>query len=184
MKKKCLAVLFLVLGIAACNYDVGECYVRGDDGVGGSIIITPTSVGSYGSLPPLETQNAGGYADPCSSQVVECTVTWTAGSEVCKEQGAAGSCTTLYQGQHGSLTEAQDECSRIYGIGAGSGAQSCGECRWATGAANDCKEACKEQCDRAWEGCRERCPKGNQTCFQKCMDVYSGCLRECDKRCK
>jgi hypothetical protein len=184
MKKKCLAVLFLGIGIAACNYDVGECYVRGDDGVGGSIIITPTSVGSYGSEPPLEPQNAGGYGDPCSSQVVECTVTWAAGSDVCQQQGETGSCTNMYQGQHGSLTEAKDECERVYGVRAGSGAQSCGDCRWATGANNDCKEACKEQCDRAWLKCQNKCPEKDIHCKHRCTEELGRCLKECDKRCK
>src|SRR3712207_4829887 len=129
---RAFAVLFV--GFTACNTDVGECWLRSDgpdgdgDGTGdssGSGIVSPsTGAGDYFRV-PLEPQSAtdsGG--DLCSSQTAECTVTWKAGSDVCNSQGAAGSCTSMYQGKHASLDEAEKECGKIHGVGNGSGAES------------------------------------------------------------
>lgn len=134
---------FVVCGlVAACNYDTGECYPRNQAGAGvGGGIITPAGAGGFGDVPP-EPQDATDPADPCGPQTAECTLTWKAGSAVCKEQGATSSCTTLYQCQHATLADAQAGCDKTYGPS--SGVESCGSCRWATGAA-DCKERCKKQ---------------------------------------
>src|SRR5689334_25074973 len=117
MNRAC--VVFFV-GLTACNYDVGECWLRseGPDGSGdssGSGIFNPsTGAGDYFNV-PLEPQSATGSGeDLCSSQTAECTVTWKAGSDVCNSQGAAGSCTSLYQGKHASLDEAEKECNKIH----------------------------------------------------------------------
>jgi Domain of unknown function (DUF4145) len=84
------------------------------------------------------------------------------GSDVCNSGGSAGGCASLYQGKHASLDEAENEkeCRMIYGVGSGAGAESCGPCRWATGSSSsDCKEACKEKCDKILELCRDNCPR-------------------------
>jgi hypothetical protein len=46
--------VLLFLGFVACNYDVGECYVRGQegDGAGGSIITQPSGAGALGTCHP------------------------------------------------------------------------------------------------------------------------------------
>jgi hypothetical protein len=120
----------------------------------------------------------------CSSQTVECTVTWKSGSTVCKGQGTASSCTTLYQGQHATLAEAKEQCERNHGVGTDSGAQSCGSCQVAKSAKNDCLEQCKDLCYKAWEKCRDDCPRGDKNCLSECTNTLAGCNRECDRKCK
>jgi hypothetical protein len=56
------SLVVLVLGLAACNYDVGECYPRregsGNAGAGGGVVLPgPGGVGGFGNV-PLEPQNA------------------------------------------------------------------------------------------------------------------------------
>ncbi|XXX81511.1 hypothetical protein WMF30_22400 [Sorangium sp. So ce134] len=95
------AFVALLLGLVACNYDVGECWVPGDEtsGAGGGII-NPTGAGGFGAV-PRQPQIVGDSWDLCSSQTVECMVMWRAGSSACR--GSEASCTTNYQGQHASL---------------------------------------------------------------------------------
>jgi hypothetical protein len=182
--KKYVAVLFLgcmaifFIGVGACNYDVGECYVRGEegDGVGGSIL--PTGVGGYGDAPPREPQNAGDSWNPCSA-LAECTVTWKPGSDVCNEKGTTSSCTTLYQGHHTSLDEAKEQCEKVHGLAAGAGAQSCDSCKWATSANNDPVEKCKKVCDQQYKECCKPCT--TYACYAACMLIYSKCLNDCKK---
>jgi hypothetical protein len=79
---KGLAVLFL--GLTASNFDAGERHLRGEEG--GNVeggFINPTGAGVFRDVPP-EPQDATEPFVPCSSQTVECTVTWKAGSAVCK----------------------------------------------------------------------------------------------------
>jgi hypothetical protein len=107
-------IVLLVLGLTGCNFDMGECYVRGHgtEGAGGGIITPTGGVGGFGYV-PLQPQNHTGYdEDPCSggSQLAECTVTWKAGSIQCKNWGETGACTSLYQGDHASLDEAKERC--------------------------------------------------------------------------
>lgn len=56
-----------LLSLAACNYDVGECWVRGEgsDGAGGGLIIPATTSGDFGDAPP-EPQDAERSAE-CNS---------------------------------------------------------------------------------------------------------------------
>jgi hypothetical protein len=173
----CVAILFI--GVGACNYDVGECYVRGEegDGVGGSIL--PTGVGGYGDAPPREPQNAGDSWNPCSA-LAECTITWKAGSDVCNEKGTTSSCTTLYQGHHTSLDEAKEQCEKVYGLAAGAGAQSCDSCKWAT-TAKDPVEECKKMCDKINLDCIARCPKGDKGCMHNCNVQNGKCQKDCEK---
>lgn len=183
-------IVLLVLGLTGCNFDMGECYVRGDgkEGAGGSIITPTGGVGGFGYV-PLQPQNHTGYdEDPCSggSELAECTVTWKADSVQCKNRGEAGTCTTLYQGHHASLDEAKERCEYANGVHLGSGVQSCGPCRWVNGANGDCKERCKLNCDAIHDGCHEDCTKRDpaSTCRAKCNAEYSKCLRRCEDSCK
>lgn len=188
MKKSAvLAFGFPVLGLlAACNYDTGECYVRGQDGTGaGGAVITPPGSGGFGDVPPKPLDANGDLADPCS-QVAECTVTWKAGSDSCKDVGATGTCTSLHQGSYVTLDDAKKDCERIYGINppTNSGALSCDSCHWANSTANDCLEQCKDLCYELWVKCREACPKGDGNCLSECTNKLADCNRECDKKCK
>lgn len=183
-------IVLLFLGLTGCNFDLGECYVRGDgkEGAGGSIITPTGGVGGFGYV-PLQPQNHTGYdEDPCSggSQVAECTVTWKADSVQCKNRGEAGTCTTLYQGHHGSLDEAKERCEYANGVHLDSGVQSCGPCRWVNGANGDCKERCKQKCDEIHDGCHEDCTKRDPTatCREKCNTRYARCLRDCEDGCR
>lgn len=175
--KRWLALLGF--GLAACNYDVGECYLRNEGGEGGGGIVLPTGVGGFGDV-PREPQNSGDSwdADPCSS-LAECTVTWRAGSSVCNMHGESGKCTTLHQGEHTSLTEAQEWCEKAYGVGGESGAESCSECKWVTGSSDDPIERCKKNCDKINLKCIARCPKNDKSCMNKCNQEYSKCLKDC-----
>lgn len=177
MSNKAWVVLFL--GLFACNVDVGECYVRGDEGggergVGGGG--TSSGVGGFGDA-PLKPQNSTDYWDPCSSQIVECTVTWKAGSDVCKSQGTSGTCTTAYQGAHSSLDEAKERCEKAYGVSIGSEVQSCDACAWVTSASPN--EKCKKVCDKIYNKCMDNCKDGK--CRDACFKDYVACLRECDR---
>jgi hypothetical protein len=177
---KSFAILFL--GLTACNYDAGECYVRGEegDGVGGGVI-TPGGAGGFGAVPP-EPQGAPSPADPCSA-TAECTVTWKAGSDHCKEKGTAGTCTTLYQGAHTSLARAKERCEVAHGVGIGSEVQSCGPCQWVTSANGDCLEHCKDKCVEVWEGCYDACGK-DHVCRERCIRELAECNKECERKCK
>lgn len=44
----------VLLSLTACNYDVGECWVRGEGpgGVGGGVITLTTGSGDFGDVPP------------------------------------------------------------------------------------------------------------------------------------
>lgn len=181
-------IVLLVLGLTGCNFDMGECYVRGDgtEGAGGSIITPTGGVGGFGYV-PLQPQNHTGYdEDPCSggSQVAECTVTWKAGSIQCKNWGEAGACTSLYQGHHSTLDEAKERCEYANGVHLGSGAQSCGPCRWVNGAQNDCLEHCKDLCYQIWVNCRNNCPRGDKNCLSECTNELAVCNRDCDRKCR
>jgi hypothetical protein len=168
-------LVLLVCGfVAACNYDTGECYLRGEEGAGaGGGAIIPTGYGGFGDVPP-KPQGGPAPVDPCQ-QKAECTVTWKADSDVCKNQGTTGTCTSYYQGNHLTLSEAQTECARV----SGPGAESCGSCHWVTNATGDPVEKCKKVCDQQYETCVKPCK--TQDCYAACMDVYKECLRECGK---
>lgn len=167
-----------------CNYDVGECWLPGEEtsGAGGGII-NPTGAGGFGSV-PLRPQGIDGESyDLCASQTVTCTVTWKADSSVCQGRGSAGSCTTLYQGQHTSLDEAEVRCEFASGVRTGSGAQSCSSCEWGTGSAGD---SCRKICEERAEACEADCRKipvedkpSRRRCWERCNNVYAECIRKC-----
>jgi hypothetical protein len=108
-------------------------------------------------------------------------VTWKAGSAVCKSQGAAGSCTTLYQHGHASLEEAKKRCEFAYGVGTASEALSCDACKWSTGASVDPIEQCRRLCDKINIDCIARCPKKDKSCMNKCNQQNGKCLKDCEK---
>lgn len=168
--------------VAACNYDTGECYLRGQDGAGvGGGAITPTGAGGFGDVPP-EPQGAPAPVDPCL-QKAECTVTWKADSDVCKGRGTTGTCTSYYQGNHSTLSEAQSECERISGVGNGSGAESCGSCHWVTNATNDCYDKCDAIADKEREKCQKMEPgAGRAKCNQAVEEQRTACYADCNKK--
>lgn len=173
------------VGLVACNYDVGECWLRSEDSTGagtstdGDVLIPSTGAGDYYSV-PLEPQSHTGLDEHPCVQLAECTVTWKAGSVACDKPGASGTCTTLYQGKHESLDEAKTRCERTYVTRDGIGAESCGLCRWATSASDDPVEKCKKRCDRINRDCITRCPKGDKNCMYECNVEYGKCLKDCE----
>lgn len=75
--------IFLCFGLTACNYDVGECYVRGEgnDGAGGSIITPTGGDGAFGDV-PARPQNApvgSGSSEAMAGCTPDCL-------EACKEK--------------------------------------------------------------------------------------------------
>lgn len=173
----------LLLGLPACNYDAGECYVLREEGEGvvGGVIIS-SGAGGFGDVPP-EPQNAADQFDPCSTQTVECTVTWKADSDVCKDKSPAGNCTTLYQGQHASLEEAKERCEKDSGVGNGSGALSCGPCHWASSANNDCYDKCDAIADKEREKCQNMAPGPDRAkCNQAVEEQRTACYSDCNKK--
>lgn len=120
-------------------------------------------------------------ADPCGSQIAECTITWKAGSDTCKAQGIASICTTLYQCAHATLDDAKKQCEKVYGVGTDAGAQSCDPCQWAHGTQGDPVEQCKKVCDKVNQDCIAHCPKGDKGCMYNCNVEYGKCLKDCKK---
>lgn len=172
----------LLLTLSGCIRDAGECWVRGEEagGVGGGVIVG-AGAGGFGDVPPEPQAESGAVSgDPCV-QTAECEVTWSAGSDVCKSKGTAGTCRTFYQGPHRSLDEAKATCDHIYGVGKNPDVQSCGGCVWAQSAKDDPVERCKKLCDKANQDCIANCPKGDKSCMYKCNLAYAECLKECEK---
>lgn len=180
--RKC-AILFLG-SLAACNYDTGECYVRGQEGAGaGGTVVTQPGTGGFGDVPPKPQDAADLSADPCSAAIsAECVVTW---QHTCDSQGSGSSCATTaqYRCAHATLEDAKKECERVLGVGTAFGAQSCGPCKWTTSANNDCLDLCKDQCVDIWEGCYDKCGK-DHVCREKCMNQLIECNKKCEEKCK
>lgn len=148
-----------------------------------SIVVLGTALPfSMASPAPLaaavERQSAMEPAVPCASRTAECTVTWKADSDVCKERKTSGSCTTLLQCQVETLDAAKAYCERVSGAGDKSGVESCGPCRWV---GDDPVEKCKKRCDKENEDCIARCPKGDKGCMNECNQEYGRCLKDCEK---
>jgi hypothetical protein len=170
---KGFAILLLVL--AACNYDVGECWLRDEDGDSSeSGVINPTGGGGFGDVPlePLSTREP---SDPCSGRV-ECRVNWKPGADPCEGKT---NCKTLYQGTHTSLDEAQEACEKVSGVKTGSGAESCDSCHWVV--KDDPVERCKKVCDKMNLDCIARCRKGDKNCMNECNQKNGKCLRDCER---
>lgn len=123
-------------------------------------------------------------AVPCSKRTAECTVTWEADSQVCKNMHQTGKCTTLHQCQAETLTAAKEDCERIHSAGGGkSGAESCGPCHWVTTAADS---ACRKACEDKAEACEAECRKlpeddkiARRKCWKACNDEYAECVKKC-----
>jgi hypothetical protein len=75
--------VLLVLGLTGCNFDMGECYVRGDgtEGAGGSIITPTGGDGAFGFV-PARPQNAP-VGSGASEAMAGCTPDCL---EACKEK--------------------------------------------------------------------------------------------------
>ncbi len=168
--------------VAACNYDTGECYLRGEEGGGaGGGAIIPTGYGGFGDVPP-KPQGDPAPVDPCL-QKAECTVTWKADSAVCKDRGTTGTCTSYYQGNHLTLSEAQSECARISGVGNGSGAESCGSCQWVTSEMSKCTDKCYDEHDKGHEKCNKvKDKEAAAKCHQAVNEQLATCINKCNKK--
>lgn len=69
-------------------------------------------------------QESAASSEPCSPQLAQCVVTWSANSDYCKERkdkGADGKCTTLLQCQAETLPAAKAYCEHACGAGGGKG---------------------------------------------------------------
>ncbi len=178
------AVLFFCLLGSAAASSAGQSLPGGSDALNveraeRSVISAPGDA-SFAQAPQV-AQGDPYPAEPCSAQTAECTVTWGAGTDVCKRQGTEGSCTTLYQGEHTTLDEAKARCEFAFGAGKGSGVTSCGPCHWVQSANGDPVEKCKKLCDKINERCIARCPRGDKGCMRRCNDEYGECLKECER---
>lgn len=90
-------VVVLCFGLAACNYDVGECWVRGEgnEGAGGSIITPTGGDGAFGYV-PARPQNAP-VGSGASEAMAGCTPDC---KEVCKEK-----CDKIHDRCHENCTK-------------------------------------------------------------------------------
>lgn len=166
---KLLAVGFL--GLAGCNFDVGDCYLRaeGESGAGG-IIITATGAGGYGfgqtgaggiGPVPLETQDM----DPPSPPV--CNI---ASQTPCEEKCEAGSESDNIQ-----CGKMENEAQRT----------ACRDSAYAR--YKSCREGCERtsnrSCDEKYQDCMDRGP------WRSCARPGSGDAgetkcRTCYRRCE
>jgi hypothetical protein len=161
----------MTLGIGCNTVSPDECWPNTSGGLGGGGPIpigagVGASSGDFLSPPPRGPLDYGGAANPCIEKQSSCNEKCLADYEA-----AAIEC-----GKVGDATQrktCQDDAYAAY--------KSCGAgCQQS----NDCKEACKEKCDRAWERCRDNCPKGDKNCLNECSQEYGTCLKDCDQRCK
>lgn len=123
-------------------------------------------------------------AEPLTTQRYQCVVTWAAGTDQCKSQGTNSTCTTKYQGDHASDTEAKQMCESFHGVHLNSGVLSCDQCSVVNKAQNDCLEHCKDMCLKLWEKCRDDCPRKDRNCLSECSNALGRCNRECDRKCR
>jgi hypothetical protein len=129
------ASVILVIGLAGCDHDAGRGRGQGTEGAGNGTIAQRGAEG-VGQAPPVP-QVARSASGSRGSQTAECVVTWESGSAICKNQGTESGCGTRYQGPYATLAEAKNDCETTYGVGKGSGAESCGSCRWVSGESRD-----------------------------------------------
>ncbi len=95
--------IFILLLITACNYDTGECFLRGEGVQGaGGIIILPPGTGGFGDVPPEPDDTseppecAAADEVPASAQV-RCLVP---ASETCVEQCYAIKAYCIHRAAH------------------------------------------------------------------------------------
>ncbi|XYH95158.1 hypothetical protein ACMHYB_46340 [Sorangium sp. So ce1128] len=131
--------LFAVLcfGLAGCNFDAGDCYLRGegDSGAGG-IVLTATGVGGYGfgptgsggfgPVPPLEPQDVDPAPPVCN----------IAAQSPCNEK-----CEADYESASVACGKFESEAQR----------RACGESAYAD------YRSCREYCERTSnKSCNEK----------------------------
>jgi hypothetical protein len=135
-----------------------------------------------------ETQRVGDafaalHESPASStsRTAKCTVTWRAGTSICKAEGKTGSCTARWEGKHATLEEAKKECERQNQIANDPGAVTC-ECQWEASTSSTCRKDCEDKA----EACEAECRKlpeddkiGRQKCWKACNDAYAECIKKC-----
>jgi hypothetical protein len=141
MNKLCALLSF---GLAGCNFDVGDCYLRseGESGAGGVILTAtgvggygfgPTGAGGFGPVPPLEPQDM----DPPSPPV--CNI---ASQTPCEEK-----------------CEADSESDNI----------QCGKME-----SEAQRAACQDSAYARYKGCREGCERtSNKSCDEKYQDCVN-----------
>jgi hypothetical protein len=116
-------------------------------------------------------------------QTAECTVTWSAASDVCQNRKTNGPCSTRLQCQAETLAAAKEHCEKVTGAGGKSGAESCGPCQWATSSASSpCRKACEDQAKACEAECRklpEDDKSRRQKCWKACNDAYASCIKKC-----
>lgn len=138
--------------------------------------------GSFGMLSGAFASTEPSEREPMANQIYQCTITWSAGSDVCKSRGATSNCTTKYQGEHASEGEAKERCEHIHGVHLNSGALSCDPC-WTVEANQSPVERCKLACDVVNRICIARCrPKGNKECMNRCNQDTADCYRDCERQ--
>lgn len=121
-------------------------------------------------------------AEPAAIERYGCTVNWKSGSDQCKSQGTSGRCTTKYQGDHASASEAKERCESAMGVHLGvSGVESCGPCSSLKGTAEDPVERCKKACDAINLICIARCPRRDKNCMNRCNQELGRCLKDCER---
>lgn len=176
-----ICLLVWVCGLlAACNYDTGECWVKGEDGSGAGPIVTPIGAGGgFGDAPqePLASDDW----DPCSSgNSIECLVTW---KSTCDSQ--ATNCepnTSIYGCACASNEEAKATCEKVLGVGTEFGPTSCGPCEWTE------ESRCRKKCAEKAEACEAECRKlpeddkdARRKCWEGCNNARAECIRKCKK---
>lgn len=187
MRRTILVVLGLVSALgAACNYDTGECYPRGQDGSGaGGGVILQGGAGGFGDAPSPKPQGAPNSADPCAAGPTnaECLVNW---KQTCSAEGTGSDCihtTTVYRCDHLSLNDAKIACEKALNVGTASGPLSCGPCQWTTNATDDCYDKCDKKADEEHKLC-DGMPDGpgKAKCRQAAEEHRGDCYRDCNKK--
>ena len=133
------------------------------------------SSGAFAAMPEQEA---------AANQTFQCTVTWKADSDVCKNRkdAAGGKCTEKYQGDHASEAEAKERCEHIYGLHLNSGVESCDPC-WTVTANQTPEERCRLACDVINRKCIARCrPRNNKECMNRCNQDTAACYKDCKKQ--
>lgn len=166
MNKLCA---LLGLGLAGCNFDVGDCYLRGEgEGGAGGIIITasgvggfgvsPTGAGGFGPVPPLEPQ--GVEPDPPVCNI--------AAQSPCNEK-----CEADYESASIACGKSESEAQR----------RACGESAYAD--YRSCRENCERtsnsSCDEKYQDCMNR---GPWSCARPGSGSEGTKCRSCFKRCE
>jgi hypothetical protein len=117
-----------------------------------------------------------------SERTAKCTVTWRAGSSICKDAGKTGSCTARWEGKHATLEEAKKECERQNRLANDPGAVTC-ECQWEASVNNDCYDKCDAIAEKEREKCNKMDPgPGRAKCNQAVQEQWAACYEECRKK--